>query len=162
MLNVCAFVIFFSTFVGVLGRVLESLGAPRAVRALLFSAFEISSGASEASGVEPRLFGILLCAFALGFSGLSVHLQVASILSGRGVSLGRYFLSKTAEGILNAMLTYAYLSLFPSALLFESQSVGAIDSTSGKAQLCAVGFFVALFILLAKRKKELLQKAKAL
>lgn len=162
MLTVCAFVVFFSTFVGVLGGALDALGAPEEVRAILFSLFEMTSGVSAASGLRSEA-GIVICAFALGFSGLSVHLQIASLCDGTGVSLSGYFLSKFFQGLLNALLAFVYVKLFYSRLDFDFESVTAFGDLGSSAyvSLASVAFFASVCILLVKRKKELLQKAKA-
>ena len=122
MLLVCAYVIFFSTLVGTLNLVLGTLKAPLWLSTLLFCVFELSSGVSQASAIDPPLLAALLCAFSAGWSGLSVHCQILSVCDGTGLSLRPYFLSKMLQGIL-AMLLFAILLYFFPALTIPAQGV---------------------------------------
>ena len=74
--------------------------------ALLFGFLEITAGASAASEVGGSL-GIALTAAAVGWSGLSVHMQTASVLAGKGLSMKRYTAGKAAQGILCALIACA-------------------------------------------------------
>lgn len=49
-----------------------------------------------------------LCAFAAGFGGLSVHMQIASVLEGSGISMKDCFKTKLFQGLLSAMLFAAF------------------------------------------------------
>ncbi len=117
MLLVCAYVVFFSTLLGTLGQILAAWGLPSSVGALLFCLFELSGGVSTASALPNPLYAALLCAFAAGWSGLSVHCQVLSVCDGTGLSLRPYFLSKLLQGFLCVLLLAILLTLFPSLLL---------------------------------------------
>lgn len=116
MLSVCAFVVFFSVLtpfllhLGALEPGARLLGAlsgcgEAAARAVLTGALELSSGVAAlgASGC-PR--GVLLSAvsFLLGWGGLCVHGQVASLRGLRPVSLRPYLLGKLCQGALAAVL----------------------------------------------------------
>ena len=141
MLGVCAFVVFFSTFTGTLGSILLELGASQMTRAIFFSFFELTCGVAEASGVEPLTTAILVAAFAVGWSGLSVHLQMIGICDGIGIPLCRYFSAKLSQGVINAALVYLYLKMFGETLTFDVKSVGAFLSFG-----CSFGGF-GVFVL---------------
>ncbi len=150
MLSVCAFVVFFSTFTGTLGEVVSYLGLDDSFSALLFSFFELTSGAAFAACVRPLGVALIITAFAVGWSGLSVHFQVISICDGLGIPLGRYFLSKLLQGILNVALVWLYFSLFGDTLDFEVQSVGAFLDFSSEPTTLGVtvcGMFLASLII---------------
>ncbi len=102
MLSICAFVVFFSTLVGVLEYTVNASALPEAVSALWFGFFELTSGVWKASSV-PTL-GPYLAAAAVGWSGLSVHFQIMSICRGCDISFKPYLLSKLASAILNVLL----------------------------------------------------------
>lgn len=130
MLSVSAFVVFFSTFTGTLGEAISYMGIDDSFCALLFSLFELTSGAASAACVRPLALALLITAFAVGWSGLSVHFQVISICEGVGLSLGRYFLSKLLQGILNVIFVWIYFYFFGRFLDFEVQSVGVFLNLS--------------------------------
>ncbi len=102
VLTVCAYVLFFSALVGCLASYLSVLELPIFSEAILFGIFEISSGAARAALVEPRLLSLCLCAFSLGFSGLSVHFQLMALCEGRNIPYPPLLLSKLCQGALSA------------------------------------------------------------
>ncbi len=114
ILLVCAYVIFFSALMGTLNIALASLDLPFEISTLLFCVFEISGGVSQASALDSPLLAAALCAFAAGWSGLSVHCQVLSVCDGKGFSFRAYFLAKLAQGLLAACIVAFLVYLFPS------------------------------------------------
>ena len=158
MLYVCGFVVFFSTFTGTLGEVAMSLGLPDFVRAMLFSVFELTSGAASAACVKPLRLAVLIVAFALGWSGLSVHFQVVSICEGTGLRVGRYFLAKLWQGIVNVILVWTYFLLFGERLDFEVESVGAFLNVSEEytiiGTVISIIFLISLFVCLWEKLKR--------
>ena len=113
MLTVCAYVVFFSTLVGTLGIVLGRLELSADLTALLFCLFEISGGVSNASALGNSSTAAALCAFAAGWSGLSVHCQLLSVCDGYGISMRSYFLAKLLQAVLCTLLFALVINLFP-------------------------------------------------
>ncbi len=103
MLRICAFVVFFSAFLGTLESLVCGLDLPETVSAVIVSFFEMTGGVSR-SAVCPSPAAEAICAFAVGWSGLSVHFQMMSLCENRPVSFRPYFLAKLAQGILNVLL----------------------------------------------------------
>lgn len=91
MLNICAFVIFFSAFLGVLGQSLAFLSLSDTAEALMFGIFELTSGLSRICAL-PLSVAFPLCALAVGWSGLSVHFQTLSVCSRKPLGIPVYFL----------------------------------------------------------------------
>ncbi len=60
----------------------------------------------------PRATALLMTAFALGFSGLSVHLQVRGALDGTGIGYARFLGSKILVGLLSAAYLAPFLPIF--------------------------------------------------
>jgi len=121
-LSVCGFVVFFSALTEVLtaaglfsalaGRLSLALGAElRWCRALLSGILELGTGIAALSGMEVSGANLSLCAFLLGWGGLSVHCQTLAVLSGTGLSPARHFLGRLLCGLLAAGLM-AVFSLF--------------------------------------------------
>jgi sporulation integral membrane protein YlbJ len=162
MLTVCAYVSFFSSFIGCLGVVLESFGASKTLTALTFGFFEISSGVGVMSELAPHS-AILLCAAVLGWSGLSVHFQIMTVAAGRGISFKPYFIAKSAQGIVCAMFMAVAMKLFPfSEEVFEKISVPTTGSAySNAAKVCFIFFFASILpIILGKMAQNQCKKSK--
>lgn len=111
MLTVCAYVTFFSSFVGCLGVILENLGVPPTFFSAIFGFFEISSGVGMAAAIADRKLSIMLCALILGWSGLSVHLQISTVCAGK-VNLKPYFIAKVAQSGLCCLFATMMLGAF--------------------------------------------------
>ena len=161
LLCVCAFVVFFSTLTGTLGVFLAGLGASEIISAIFFSFFELTSGASAAAGVEPLLLAVVVAAFAVGWSGLSVHLQMIGICDGIGVPMLRYFLAKLSQGLINAALVFGYLSFFGDTLTFDVQSVGVFENFDVRMHwlsllVSALFFSCMIFAAFLKIKKRII------
>lgn len=116
MLNVCAYVIFFASLIGALGNMLSSIGAGEELRAFLYTIFEMSSGVSGSSALTNVAEGLVMTAFALGWSGISVHCQIVSMCDGRSLDLKPYFISKALQGILCAIAMMLLLLFVPGIL----------------------------------------------
>ena len=108
MLSVCAYVLFFSAFVGCISYALASWKAPVEIQVLLFGLFEISSASESASLIHNRLWAAALCGFAIGWSGLSVHFQILSFCSDRSLSFRPYFAAKSFQGVFCALTAVLY------------------------------------------------------
>ncbi len=107
MLNICAFVVFFSTFLGALDGIISPLGPPRAVRVLIFCFFELTSGIEGICSLGTQKV-LPLVSLAIGWSGLSVHFQTMSICGDMGKYTSRYF----AFHVLKSALCFAVCSFF--------------------------------------------------
>lgn len=108
-LYICGYVVFFSCLSCAVGRVLFPGGESNILQALLSCFFEVGAGVAAASVLE-RSPGIPLCAFAIGFSGLSVICQIAS-LNKSGLSLKPLISLKLLSGALCAAAAYILLIL---------------------------------------------------
>ncbi|MBR3895071.1 MAG: hypothetical protein IKJ35_07985 [Clostridia bacterium] len=114
---VCAYVVFFSALLGTLHPLLSALRLPPAIHAALFCLFELSGGMSQSCALGNIGMAAGLCAFAAGWSGLSVHCQVLSVCDGRDLSFRTYFLAKIFQGIFCALFFGILMLLFPDALI---------------------------------------------
>ncbi len=110
MLYICAFIVFFSTLVGVLEYTVNAAAMPDWLSALWFGFFEMTSGIYKAAAVSKS--GYYLAAAIAGWSGLSVHFQIMSICADSGVSFRPYLLSKLAAALLNILLLAIFGAIF--------------------------------------------------
>ncbi len=114
-LLICGYVIFFS----VLRAMLESTGLfsammgmllrctplqPGQARALLTGLMEIGGGIGAMAGQSCTAGNLALCAFLLGWGGLSVQMQTRSVLSGSGLEGRGLMACKLLHGALSALL----------------------------------------------------------
>ncbi len=103
LIPICAFIVFFSTVVESLSYLCRGLSLPETVSALLFGIFELTSGAARAADA-PANVAPYLCAFAVGWGGLSVHFQMLHLVGDVPFSKKTYFGIKLAQAFLNVLL----------------------------------------------------------
>ena len=116
VLTVCAYVVFFSAFLGALSHLPVITSLSPAAKAVLFCLFELSNGAEYAATVPSTLLGVCITAFAIGWSGLSVHCQILSVCEGSGISMRPYFFAKLLQSLLCPVLLGILLALCPAIL----------------------------------------------
>ena len=107
MLKICAFAVFFGV-VGELSsaaltRIAGHFGyAGDKLSAIFACLCELTLASRLCAELSPAL-SIPLCSFAAGIAGMSVHMQTAAVVG--EIPLGRYFIAKTAQGVLAAALS---------------------------------------------------------
>lgn len=76
---------------------------------------ELTNGVATISLIASKNIStnIILCAFLLGFGGISVAMQVFSIISKSKISIKPYLIGKLLQGIIAALYTYIILYSFP-------------------------------------------------
>ena len=112
MITVCAFIIFFSAFLGMLRDAFAPTNTPDTIISGVMGFFELTNGVTFAASHTKAESAILLCAAIAGWSGLSVHFQIMSICKGLKISFRPYFAAKAAQALLNGILVYTYMKLF--------------------------------------------------
>lgn len=152
MLTVCAYVIFFSALCGTLTLLTDACHLPAFAKAAVFCLFELSGGSGAAASLIPQIASALLTAFAVGWSGISVHCQVLSVCDGRGLRFRRYFLAKLLQGGLCTGIFAIVLRIFPDLLRQAEQSTDAI-AVSGLLPVGTVLFLLCLPLLAVGRKQ---------
>lgn len=108
-LNICSFIIFFSVIVGIVSSVLKSTP----LLAVILPFLEVGNAASFLAEARiDRALSLALTAFATAFSGLSVHLQALSLLSGSGISRRKYFVMKLLQGLFAMTFIIIFENIF--------------------------------------------------
>ena len=76
---------------------------------------ELTNGISLVTSTATKTISIniILCAFLLGFGGISVLLQVLSIVSKSDLSIKKYIYGKLLQGIIAAIYTYILINMLP-------------------------------------------------
>ena len=100
LVGICGAVVFFSALAGILSA-LSFL--PHPVELALLSLLELTTLAGSAAATLTPNVALLVLAFGCGWSGLSVHAQVALVTEGR-YPLTRYIAYKLLCGWLSAAL----------------------------------------------------------
>ncbi|WP_066639330.1 sporulation integral membrane protein YlbJ [Desulfolucanica intricata] len=163
LLSIGGFIILFAVIIRLLtsagviqtlgqliGNVLLPLGlSPELTNSLSSGFIEMTIGtklACEASA--PLLEKVIAVAMILGWGGLSVHAQVASMLVGTDIRMRPFFLSRLAHAILAATYTYIFLGPCYNTVSALSQPVfstfGRQITTSPAANII---FFLLIFIM---------------
>lgn len=84
-------------------------------KAFLCGFIEVTNGIMLLSTITYKKISvnIIICAFLLGFGGISVLLQVFSIISKSNISIRAYFIGKLLHGLLAAFYTWILIYTFP-------------------------------------------------
>lgn len=84
-------------------------------KSILSGIIELTNGLSIVSSITNKSISIniIICAFLLGFGGISVMLQVLSITSKSDLSIKKYFWGKLLQGIIAASYTYILMNSIP-------------------------------------------------
>ncbi len=81
---------------------------------MLTGFLELTNGVSSISSIASKNLSInvIACAFLLGFGGISIMLQVLSIISKSDISIKPYILGKLLQGFLAAVYTFIIINNF--------------------------------------------------
>ena len=99
----------------ILSPLLDRLNIPSSFITGIFSGIiELTNGVSLISHIPFKMLSlnIIVCAFLLGFGGISILLQVLSITSTSDISIKPYVIGKLMQGLFAALYTYLLLSNF--------------------------------------------------
>jgi len=117
ILNVCAFVILFSVLLHIaqafhlfdilLPPVFRPMGT-----AVLSGLCEVTCGIKALQPFSGLYWLPIIVSFLLGFGGICVHCQTASLFSDAGLPMKQYLQSKLLHGLIAALLTAALLPYF--------------------------------------------------
>ncbi len=121
------------------------------LRALTGGLFEVTTGSKLVSEtavtMQAKIAGV---SFVIGWSGLSIHAQSASFLSGTGVKISIYILGKFLHGLLAAVLSLPFTALlYPEAMAASKPALVASSPVGWKeAFLCSIGFLLTALLML--------------
>ncbi len=152
ILTVCFAIIFFSA----VSRALLSLTPlPPLFDALASGLFEFSTGTLKTSVLDIDIYRkLILTSFIIGFSGLSVHIQVMAVTARSGLSLKPYILGKLLHGAAAAGLTAAALKLFPVSAAVFSDSAHKMSSSFSVIPLMLLSAAVIILCLICICRKK--------
>ena len=113
---VCGFVIIFSLIISMI-RVCGILNLFNNIwiEDICLGILEITTGIQMVSSISASslMFHLVATAFLLGFGGISVSLQVWSVISKTDLSIKPYIIGKLLQGTTAALYTFAFISTIP-------------------------------------------------
>lgn len=143
LLNICAFVVLFSTIIGIIGEILPTGN----ISYLLIALLEVTNGVALSEN-------ILTISFLLGFSGFCVHFQILAVCKCFKVNYLQFFISRVAHGFLSAFITLVLIKL----LNIPIETIGGAEvyfSTSRYSWLFGVSFIMlSILFMIAVRKNN--------
>lgn len=123
------FVVFFSVIISILNNskvfdllskiispIFNIIGLPTEFANAICSGFiELTNGLKLVTDINFKNISIqiIICAFLLGFGGISILLQVFSIISKSDLSIKPYFYGKILHGIIAAFYTFLLINFLP-------------------------------------------------
>lgn len=125
ILNIGGFIVIFSVIISMLKHsnfiliiepLLNSLHIPaKIIESFILGIVEITNGIFAISVIPLRQISvnIILTAFLLGCGGISILLQVWSIVSKTDLSIKPYVIGKLLHGIFAAVYTFLFILIFP-------------------------------------------------
>ncbi|MCI1955163.1 MAG: sporulation protein [Oscillospiraceae bacterium] len=141
-LMMCCLVILFAAMMNLLRMAAAAPGLSVFLSALL----EVTGGCADLARYGAPLWAI---AFAIGWSGVCVHMQVLSCLGGIPIRKARFALCRAAQGAVSAAVCFGLTALFPQSAEtfgnFSGPVTGAfsnsVPSAAALAVLCAALLF---------------------
>ena len=129
ILMIGGFVVIFSVVISILNQshvfdliynifspIFNNLGiSTEFIKPIFSGIIELTNGVSLVSNVHVKeiSINIIISAFILGFGGISILLQVFSIIAKSGLSIKKYIIGKFAQGIIAAIYTYFAITFIP-------------------------------------------------
>lgn len=148
---------------------LTALGSePGLVSMLLAGLVEVTNGAQNFSEWEaPLLLRLIAVSFLLGWSGLSIHSQVAAMVHGTGLRLVPYWTGRLLHGLFAALFTRVLYPLitesaFATAPLIHrwaavpSYGAGVAFALLAAGALLGAGCVLSLLVAAARRVRILI------
>lgn len=114
---------------------------------ILSGMVELTNGVNMVSKISIKSISqnIILCAFLLGFGGLSVLFQVFSLLSKTDLSMKKYVIGKFLQGTIAAIYTFLALTFIPTLNLDIIPTFSPIVDTV----ICPINFLgISNYIIL--------------
>lgn len=143
---------------GMLSVLFSPLGMDaKTMEGILSGLLEITAGSDMICRAEAAPYLKLpALSFVIGWAGLSVHLQVTSIISGINVRMLPYLPAKFLQGVIAALYTRAGLILLPSLAYTGIPAMGSVSNLSGdlrpnmaeSLQIAGNSFLIVLGIII--------------
>ncbi|HHX67937.1 MAG TPA: sporulation integral membrane protein YlbJ, partial [Gallicola sp.] len=161
LLMVSGFIISFSVFINLLDVlnvttvfskftriIVPYFGiSEKSLPAMLKGFFEITTGIKNIGSLKTITLTekLIITSIILGWGGLSVHLQVISILSKTDLSIKIYIIGKLLHGLISGMYTFALLHLIKPDMIVSYYFIDKLkNNISYSPHMCAA---ISIFLL---------------
>lgn len=111
-LNICAFIVFFSVINASLTNIITTVGFSNTAKSIIYGILEVTNGVYSTGMLSNMTLSVLLTAFYIGWSGLSVHLQTLSVTQGTELKTSKYFVCKLVQGLLTSAVAVLLCKIF--------------------------------------------------
>ena len=103
--NICGFIIFFSTLCGLTSTVIKN----DLVYSFIIPFLEVSNATKKISALcfVPKTLKLVLISFSLSFSGLSIYMQTKSFFTGDKISMRTYLKTKLISAVISTLIMAA-------------------------------------------------------
>ncbi len=146
MLNICGFIVFFAVVNSLIEPFISFL--PYSIKSLCFSFVEITNGISFIASADGFITDkMILIALALGWSGLSVHMQVKNIVSKYNISMKKYYAVRTGIALMSALTCAIWAGKTDTVISIVP--VGVLQVLAGAVCICSV-----IGLICTKRKES--------
>ncbi len=145
VITVCGYICTFS----VLSEILKLLIKDRRIYITVISFLEITSASQTASSFGTE-YSLCMCAFAVGFSGLSVISQVSSFAAENGLSVKKLIIVKLLQGVICALLILPFSPPEQIANVFSAE----ISPACSYALLPVILMFMAKITFKSHKMKK--------
>lgn len=146
MLNVCAYVIIFGCFNGILGNI-------GVARDYALPLLEITNGVKNSIGV----LSVPVIALYTGIGGICIHLQLQQSCLEAGMTFFEFFGYRVVQGIFSLGLCFGLMELFPiDADVFSNMATVQREffSVSGVATAMMIVMCVVLLLDIDNKRKK--------
>ncbi len=138
IINICAFVVLFS----VICEVLKEYNLK-----LILPFFEITTGIITTKN-------LYFTAFLLGFGGISIQLQVLSVITSFKVNKIKFFLFRISHGAISAAFTFGFIKILKLTLPVLSNNQSFAPSLSSLSLGASVCFICSAVVLISSLKTK--------
>ncbi len=111
MLNICSFVCFFWVISSSIENILQYFKLNNYANIFVTGFLEITNGISKLENLGNNNITVFLCAFFIGWSGLSVILQSINIMTQYKIKCGKFIVCKLLQGVLCGILSVLVCNL---------------------------------------------------
>jgi len=149
-LSLCGYILFFSCLSSYAAGLIERFGIPAAASFAFSALLEVSGACARAAGIG-SVEGLLLCAIAISWSGISVILQVRHITAKSGMTLRYFLLSRPIHAGLSVLVLLVAIGLFDD---LQSVMAGFAGVETFSLNPGFSSFFLALAVIFVLCEKK--------
>ena len=150
ILNVCGYIVFMGIFADIAAKIIPSF-IPTNIKGIVYGSIEITRGITVLDFSNSS--AILIAAFIIGFSGISVILQCVSCAKQAGLPCMPIVKGKIIYAVLMPLITFVITKIIPITFSSPSFILGSVIFV-----IFLLFLFVFIYIIFDKMYKSLYNK----